>query len=99
VAAVAGLVLSVNPSLSQSEVASIINRTARKVGNYSYQTTADHPNGAWNNEMGYGLVDADAAVQLASCIRYVHDQTLTLDSSGETVIESNFEVQLSADLR
>jgi subtilisin family serine protease len=127
VAAVAGLVLSVNPSLSQSEVSSIINRTARKVGSYSYQTTADHPDGAWNNEMGYGLIDADAAVQLASCIRYVHDQAitsnttvmgcdinvwnvsvtpttsipnpkLTLDSSGDTVIESNFEVQLGAEL-
>ncbi|MDR1119652.1 MAG: S8 family serine peptidase [Dysgonamonadaceae bacterium] len=122
VAAVAGLILSVNPALSQSEVASIIDRTARKVGNYSYQTTADHPNGTWNNEMGYGLVDAYAAVELASCIRNVHDQTitsntmimgcdinvwnvtvtnnakLTLDSSGDTLIESNFEVQLGAEL-
>jgi subtilisin family serine protease len=127
VAAVAGLILSVNPALSQSEVASIIDRTARKVGNYTYQTTADHPNGTWNNDMGYGLVDADAAVRLASCIRYVHDQAitstatvmgcdinvwnitvttppnapttkLTLDSTGDTVIESNFEVQLGAEL-
>jgi hypothetical protein len=108
-------------------VASIISRTARKAGNYSYQTTTDHPNGTWNNEMGYGLVDAYAAVQLASCIRYLHDQTitsnttvmgcdinvwnvsvtptsstpnpkLTLDSTGNTLIESNFEVQLGAEL-
>lgn len=62
VAAVAGLVLSVNPNLTQIEVSDILESTARKIGGYSYATHTDRPNGTWNNEMGYGLVDAYAAV-------------------------------------
>ena len=63
VAAVAGLVLSINPNLTQKEVADIIESTAQKVGGYNYDSIA--PNGTWNMEMGYGLVDAYAAVKKA----------------------------------
>lgn len=65
VAAVAGLILSVNPYLTQQEVAEIINSTAQKVGNYIYATSSAHANGTWCEQMGYGLVDASAAVQAA----------------------------------
>ena len=62
VAGVAALVLSVKPELSGQQVRDIIESTAQKVGGYSYQSTAERPNGTWNNEMGYGLVDAYEAV-------------------------------------
>lgn len=65
VAGVAALVLSVNPCLTEQQVRDIIEQTAQKVGGYSYTTTTGRPNGTWNNEMGYGLVDAYAAVQMA----------------------------------
>jgi hypothetical protein len=42
-----------------------IERTANKVGGYSYQSSSEHPNGTWNNEVGYGLVNAYAAVKEA----------------------------------
>ncbi|MBI9066172.1 MAG: S8 family serine peptidase [Salinivirgaceae bacterium] len=64
-AGLAGLVLSVNPCLSGEQVRDIIESTAQKVGGYSYDNTSERPNGTWNEEMGYGLVDAFAAVQLA----------------------------------
>lgn len=67
VSAVAGLVLSVNPNLTQKEVATIIETTAQKVGNYGYDSIA--PNGRWDFEMGYGLVDAYAAVRKAQLSR------------------------------
>lgn len=63
VAAVAGLVFSINPNLTQKEVADIIESTTQKVGNYNYDSIA--PNDTWNMEMGYGLVDAYAAVKKA----------------------------------
>ncbi|WP_299090758.1 S8 family serine peptidase [uncultured Bacteroides sp.] len=62
VAAVAALILSVNNNLTAQEVKDIIEKTARKVGGYSYTTVSGRPNGIWNREMGYGLVDAYNAV-------------------------------------
>jgi hypothetical protein len=66
VAGVAALILSANPDLTQAQVRSIIESTAQKVGGYNYQTTARRPNGTWHQEMGYGLVDAYAAVMVAA---------------------------------
>lgn len=65
VAGVAALILSVNPNLTLEEVNDIIESTAQKVGSYNYQSTAGRANGSWNNEMGYGLVNAEAAVLAA----------------------------------
>ncbi|WP_160150034.1 S8 family serine peptidase [Parabacteroides sp. Marseille-P3160] len=62
VAGVAALILSVRPDLTGQQVRDVIEQTAQKVGNYSYATTTGRPNGVWNNEMGYGLVNAYAAV-------------------------------------
>ena len=68
VSAVAALMLSVNPSLTQKQVVDIIEQTAQKVNRntpYTYASHPDRPNGEWNEEMGYGLVDAYAAINLA----------------------------------
>jgi subtilisin family serine protease len=65
VAAIAALVLSINPELTNIEVNNIIESTARKIGNYSYSIVNNRLNGSWNRYMGYGLVDAAAAVQAA----------------------------------
>ena len=62
VAGVAALILSVRPDLTGQQVRNVIEQTAQKVGGYSYATTSGRPNGTWNQEMGYGLVDAYAAV-------------------------------------
>ncbi|WP_448824701.1 S8 family serine peptidase [Capnocytophaga ochracea] len=65
VAGVAALILSVNPNLTAKQVSDIIEKTAQKVGGYNYQNDPNHPNGTWNYEMGYGLVDAYEAVKTA----------------------------------
>ena len=74
VAGVAALVLSVNPTLTVQQVRDIIESTAQKINQYNsstnpsgytYSTTPGRPNGTWNEEMGYGLVDAYAAVSAA----------------------------------
>lgn len=72
IAGVAALMLSANPNLTGKQVVDIIEGTAQKVrqgtgaGYYNYATTSGRPNGTWNNEMGYGLVDAYEAVSAAS---------------------------------
>ena len=65
VAGVAALILSANPYLSREEVHEIICRTAYKLPNYTFANDANHPYGSWNEEVGYGLVDAGAAVRSA----------------------------------
>ena len=67
VAGVAALMLSVNPNLTQQEVRDIIEKTAQKVRTdlYDYKNYSDRPNGHWHEEVGYGIVNACAAVAMA----------------------------------
>jgi len=58
VAGVAGLVLSVNPNLTEGQVRRLLTQTADKVGQVVYT------NGR-NNQMGQGRVNALRAVQAA----------------------------------
>jgi serine protease len=81
VAGLAGLVLTMNPCLTRAQVNNIIERSARKVGGYIYASTLGRPNGGWNNEMGYGLIDVDAALRLTREI-FVQNYTYT---GSETV--------------
>ncbi len=64
-AGVMALVLSVNNSLTATQAQTILEGTCRKVGNYSYANSSSHPSGSWTSELGYGLIDADAAVTMA----------------------------------
>jgi subtilisin family serine protease len=62
VAGVAALILSANPNLTRKQLVNRIESTAQKVGGYGYAATSGHPNGTWNNQIGYGLVDAYAVL-------------------------------------
>ena len=75
VAGIAALVLSANPDLTGQQVRDIIERTAMKIrtDQYTYSLDNIHTNGTWNNEMGYGLVNAYAAVTEALTDLYVRD--------------------------
>jgi subtilisin family serine protease len=71
VAGVAALVLSADPSLTGEQVRYIIKSTAQKIRPdlYAYNLTNVSPYALWNQEVGYGLVDAYAAVQAAKCTK------------------------------
>ena len=93
VSGVAALILSANPNLTTQQVRDIIESTAQKVGGYNYQTTPGRPNGTWHEEMGYGLVNAYAAVQkaMSMCVDTFTNETVTAD---RTVIGcDNLEVE------
>lgn len=78
VAGVAALMLSANPNLTASQVKNIIEQTARKIRpeRYVYTNTSAHPNGTWNDSVGYGLVNAYAAVTKAMDVDlYISDTT------------------------
>lgn len=98
VAGIAALLLSENPNLTMTEVSNIIESTCQKIHKedfpegsfpieitgYIYSNNSNHPNGSWNSEMGYGLVDAYAAVQKARGI-----DLYTRDNESDTGVEPN----------
>jgi subtilisin family serine protease len=102
VSGVAALILSVNPSLTQLQVANIIESTARKAGGYTYAETTGISNGTWNSQMGHGVLNACAAVQAAGCqpVNFTN-QTVTTNttvtSCGDINIQ-NVKVQNGAKL-
>jgi serine protease len=89
VAGIAALILSVNPCLSNKQVRDIIEKTCQKVGNYNYTNTSGRPNGTWNNEMGYGLVDAHAAVLLAQAMYSATLDLMVKDTPTDFGIQPN----------
>ncbi|HLF63976.1 MAG TPA: S8 family serine peptidase [Saprospiraceae bacterium] len=76
-AGVVALILSINPNLNQPDAREILEETCRRGGPYSYSQTVGHPNGDWNNEMGYGICNAQVAVQqaLISASHYIQNIT------------------------
>ena len=82
VAGLAALILSVNPCLTREEVKYVIESTCTKIRPdlYVYGNDPNHPNGTWNIEVGYGLVNAGAAVALAQQMggyTYIRDSIVT----------------------
>lgn len=84
VAGVAALILEMNPTLTNLEVRNAIERNTKKIGNKSYTQQAGRPNGTWNEQYGYGLVDAYAATMNNCPATYIRDLTIsdTVSYSG-----------------
>lgn len=82
-AGVVALVLSVNPALTVQQVNTIIEQSAQKIrtDEHDYATTANRPNGTWNNEVGYGLVDAHQAILLAQQL-LVCEENITVEANA-----------------
>jgi hypothetical protein len=68
VAGLAALILSLRPGLSNVEVRSIIESTCDKISPnlYTYSNAGSKPSGTWNEEVGYGRINAERAL-LAAC--------------------------------
>mgnify|MGYP001321862623 CR=1 FL=1 len=103
VAGIAALVLSSNQRLNNYEVNNIIESTSQKIRDYNYETTIGRPNGTWNNEMGYGLVDAYAAVQAARavCTRTLNNWQFTyplIEYKECSVILNNISIMPGANI-
>ena len=81
VAGIAALILSVRPVLTQAQVRQVIESTCTKLSGYIFSTNSSYPNGTWNNEVGYGLVNAYAAVQAVQCINDYINQAVTSNTT------------------
>ena len=68
VAGLAVLLRSQYPALTNVQVRTIIERTADKVGTVPYVETPGYTNGTWNQEMGYGRINAYRALDCADIL-------------------------------
>lgn len=66
-------------------------RTTNPSG-YTYAITPNRPAGTWNSQMGYGLVDALAAVEMANCA-FAQFVNQTVSSNTSPYSCHNLEVQ------
>lgn len=89
VSGLAALLISTNPCLTSQQIQNIIEQTSQKASNYNYSNTSGRPNGTWNNETGYGLIDAYAAVQMAQSIGLNNLDLMIKDGVVDTGIEPN----------
>ena len=64
VSGTAALLLSLYPALTAPEVRRIIERTAEKVGDYTYTDVVGYPSGTRHPQMGYGRLNAFRALDL-----------------------------------
>ena len=63
VAGVVALILSAKPSLTGIQARQILESSTDKNNGYVYSSAvSDQPNGTWNNEVGYGRINASKAV-------------------------------------
>ena len=75
VAGVAALILQRNSELTVSQVDSIICSNAKRLSGVNFNVTK--PYGSWNNEYGYGLVDAYHSVINTPDSVYIQNETIT----------------------
>ena len=68
VAGLAALLLSLRPSISNTDVRRLIERTCDKISPalFPYQNVPGKPSGTWHAEVGYGRVNVERAL-LAAC--------------------------------
>ena len=83
VSGVAALVLQSNPFLYATDVRDIVEENTKHVGSVTYSTTAGKPHGDWNNQYGYGLVDAFSAVLAASPYYLEMAQDRSIDENDD----------------
>src|SRR5690606_38641489 len=63
VAGVCGLVMAADSNQTWDTVRARITRFSEKRGTYTYDQRGPLATGQWNNEMGYGLVNAYAVLE------------------------------------
>lgn len=67
-AAAGALILYKNPSLTESQVMSILAQTAQKVGGYTYSFNPNYPASTRSNELGYGRINLNNALKLTPLV-------------------------------
>jgi len=91
VSGVVALMYSVNPCLTNQQIENILKSTADKVGGYNYNWDSSNP--GHSLELGYGKVNAYAAVQMAQSMASPDLDLYIKDSPNDDGTEPNTVTQ------
>lgn len=91
-AAVAALVLSYDKTFSGAEVRNIIESSCTQPADYIFTLTPGNLNGTWNNEMGYGVVNAYKSLQTAKKKKFCNAGIV---QPASTLLCKNASIKLS----
>lgn len=86
VAGVIALMLSANPDLTRTQVDWILKHTAYKSPDYTFGNYANHPDGTWNVELGYGEINSARAVGMARDFS-ISPRVVVKDNGGDNGVE------------
>lgn len=81
VAGVAGLVASIDTTITAQQIRQILETTTDHVGGFTYEQS--RPSGGWSPWMGYGRVNAGRAVGKALRLRYEERGSIDWPRGGE----------------
>lgn len=84
VAATAALIISEVPTLTQQQVVEAILTSTYKLPSYTFPTTKTF--GTWNQEVGYGLLNAKAAIQKAVGTKTIYYYGRTVSNEWVSLI-------------
>jgi subtilisin family serine protease len=89
VAGVVALMLSVNPNLTGIKAREYLETSTDKVTGYSYSANiTGQPNGSWNNEVGYGRINANNAVFKVFNLSVNGNATICTSSNSNYTIQN-----------
>ncbi len=93
-AGVAALILAINPNFTQTQVRQILESTTDKIGNSTYlYNPSQYPNGTWNNQVGYGRLNAYKAVAKAiTTATSISGPSFTCTSTNATFTVNNVPI-------
>jgi len=93
-AGIAAVMLLVNPALTVENVRKILKDTAQQVGGYTYTD-------AFSQELGYGLVDMQAAVELADGYQeeaIAVDYTVSINAPASSLAGASIAIPWTVDI-
>ena len=64
-ATIGALMIAANNSLTETQVLQFLAASCEKVGGYTYSSNTSHPQSSWSNELGFGRVNMQTAIQLS----------------------------------
>jgi thermitase len=99
VSGLAALLLSFRPSLTNVQLRQIIESTCDKISPnlYAYANVGSKPSGTWNQEVGYGRVNAERAL-LAACALEDKRRGICSGCGGECIEDTPHECRSPAPI-